>query len=178
MKKVAFFLSVLALSLSACHTEKSPEEIEAALDNMVKEIEEEKAKEQEDNLAQNEECIDTMSKTTEESSAPSVCGTYEFSDDLNTWELTVNADETCTIRNKSKGGDAVCYGSWNDCTYIGHGHRLSFGDLQPKVWFKGDGDYSSLRYPSIDFANMWIYKGESELLSKNPNKRLKLKKIK
>ena len=103
-----------------------------------------------------------------------VFGTYEFSDDFNTWAITLNDDETCTIINKSKDG-AVSYGSW---FHLGKEHifYLNFVDLVPMVWFEGDGGYTEMEHPVFDAQSLYIYKDSHSADAKNPKKRLKMSK--
>ena len=115
----------------------------------------------------------TTSSTT--TSSQSMVGTYEFSDNINTWVLVVDiedGDKTCYIYNKSKGDDIKCYGSWWKMNTQKFAH-LSFSDKVPHVFFPSEE--SSLSSPCI--TKDWIYSGFSAAESKNPNLRLPLKKI-
>lgn len=100
-------------------------------------------------------------------------GTYEFSDNINTWVLVVNGDETAYIYNKAKGDGVKAYGSWYKYDHMKYA-AFSFSDKAPRVFFPSGEE--TLRYPRIN--NEWIYYNSSAADAKNPEKRLPLKKIK
>lgn len=99
-------------------------------------------------------------------------GTYEVLDNLGTkWIIILNSDETVNIHRE--GSNVVAYGSWRDGNYDGG------------IWLRMD------EYPRIVFPNMevgfsghgdingdYLYSEVNSAKSKNPNKRLPIKKIK
>lgn len=102
-----------------------------------------------------------------------IVGTYEFSDNINTWVLIVNNDETAVIYNKSKGGNVKGYGSWYKYSTMKYA-TFHFHDKAPIVWFpSGEETMSSPR-----LTEDWIYYDSSAADAKNPEKRLPVKKVK
>lgn len=192
MKKV-LFTSLCLATLMSCGQKQGPseKEIQERIDAAVAAALESKQAEETSSNATTEseetsssattESMTTSSSATKSETPTSAFGTYEFSDNFNTWALTLNDDETCTIVNKSKGGEVVAYGSWNHWTYDEkHSamYQCNFNDKVPKVWFKGEGDFYSLSYPVIDVKTMYVYKNLSAWEAKNPQLRLKATKTK
>lgn len=121
----------------------------------------------------------TSSNTsTRSNKGQSIVGTYEFSDNINTWCLVIERDEdnsdegTCYIINKSKGGDVKCYGSWYKYSTMKYA-SLHFSEKKPIVFFPSGEE--TLRSPYVNTE--WIYANSSASEAKNPNLRLPLKKI-
>lgn len=121
----------------------------------------------------------TSSTPSYSQSSQSVVGTYEFSDNINTWVLVVEKEDdgddkgTAYIYNKTKGEDVKCYGSWYKYSHMKFA-SLNFSEKAPIVFFPSTE--ITLRYPYIN--SEWIYANSSASEAKNPNLRLKLKKIK
>lgn len=108
-------------------------------------------------------------------------GTYEFADDFNTWELTINKDKTCTMLNKSKGDGVYCYGSWSHFSYEEKNssmYKLSFTDLVPRVWFEGELEMTNMYYPVLEAKGKYIYMNASAYDAQNPNRRIPVRKTK
>ena len=115
----------------------------------------------------------------ESDNSVNIFGTYEFSDGIHIWELVLNEDETCTVRDKSVDGPII-YGSWNHWTYSEKEKRrysLKFTDMSPTIWFDGDEYPSELRYPVFDIVDSYIYANENACDSKNPRKRFSITKV-
>lgn len=181
MKKV-LFTSLCVATLMSCGQKQGPseKEIQERIDAAVAAALESKQAGETSSSATTES-MTTSSSATKSETPTSAFGTYEFSDNFNTWALTLNDDETCTIVNKSKGGEVVAYGSWNHWTYnekISAMYKCKFNDKVPQVWFEGEGDFYSLSYPVIDVKTMYVYKNESAWEAKNPQLRLKATKTK
>lgn len=116
----------------------------------------------------------------ESDNSVNIFGTYEFSDGIHIWELVLNEDETCTVRDKSVDG-VIIYGSWAHWTYSEKEKRrysLKFTDMSPTIWFNGDEYPSELRYPVFDIVDSYIYANENACDSKNPRKRFSITKVK
>ncbi|MCC8070222.1 MAG: hypothetical protein LIO90_00275 [Bacteroidales bacterium] len=184
MKKT-WLLAILPALLYGCQSsgnQMSREEIEAIVDARIeaKLAENPSARPQGSSSSSSGDGFSSSSRSSSSSSSvddpQNWVGTYEFSDDFNTWEITVNPDETCTIVNKSKGGETIGYGSWRHYNLYGGHYGVSFDDLVPQVWFEGEGDFSRLSRPDITDDLQWIYKDDSSLKAKNPKKRLPLRK--
>lgn len=115
---------------------------------------------------------------TNETTTGGHAGTYEVTDvNGKKWIFVLNPDETVVVED---GGNTY-YGEWGDRPYM---------DDNPQVSFPSD-DYPELQFPKIDkihdsklvidVENGFIYGyGMHNLTykSKNPKKRLKIKKIK
>lgn len=105
-------------------------------------------------------------------------GTYEVTDiNGKKWTFVLNPDETVVV----KDGGNTYYGTWKDFITI---------DNNPKIAFPND-DYPKLQFPktervldaylAIDIENGLIYGNSASnttYKSKNPKKRLPIKKIK
>lgn len=102
-----------------------------------------------------------------------IVGVYEFSDNVNTWVMEINSDETAIIYNKKNPNGEKAYGSWYKYKTMKCAHP-SFSDKAPIVWFPSGEE--TMRYPY--FNDEWIYYDSSAADAKNPNLRLPLKKIK
>lgn len=73
------------------------------------------------------------------------------------------------------GRENTCYLSWKDHIESA-GVEISFSDPMPAIVFpNGDTNGSS---PRVDLQNNWIYKDYSAINAKDPNLRLKIKRIK
>lgn len=98
-------------------------------------------------------------------------GTYEVTDAVgDTYTIELNSDETVKFMN-SRGG--VKYGSWRDSPY--GVPKLSFSYSESPVIFFPGGE------SDLDFAIIsdgYLYSSNVEYKSKNPRKRLDIKKIK
>jgi|GEM_PF-5749530 len=129
--------------------------------------------------AQGDSYVSSSHSSAQEAPTSNFIGTYEFNDNYNTWALQLNADGTARIRNKSKGGELICYGNWKYFKNLYPNQvSLSFVDLSPKVSFKNDiGPSTTLHFPEIAIDGLWLYKDSSAFDAKNPNLRFKLKKV-
>lgn len=113
-----------------------------------------------------------------ENSQQGHAGTYEVTDvNGKKWTFVLNPDETVVVED---GGNTY-YGTWGDYSSI---------DYNPRIEFPSD-DYPRLQFPktetvsdsflAIDIENGFIYghsADSSTYKSKNPKKRLTIKKIK
>ena len=100
-------------------------------------------------------------------------GTYEFTDDINTWVLSIFEDETAQIKNES--GNTICYGSCSDFLEYSNYISVWFSDEYPIIFFPS-GEEKGYNLCIYRGAN-YLYCGSSAANAKNPRKRLTLKKI-
>lgn len=101
-----------------------------------------------------------------------IVGTYEVKDVMKQiWVFTLNEDETATV--SKKGSELVLYGSWEDTSGYNGGIELTFSD-EPRIVFPSfdEGFYGVSGY----FKDGYLYYGYMDVESKNPNKRLLVKK--
>lgn len=187
MRKITFLImtAILMLSTAGCGGNSDAKRIAELEDSIAKlngnseKTEEPTAVEETASRASSSSSNDDYisesysSSSSHSQSAGSPVGTYEFSDNINTWVLVVESDETAYIYNKSKGADVKCYGSWYKYSSMKYA-ALSFSDKAPVVWFPSGEE--TVRYPRIN--DEWIYYNSSAADAKNPEKRLPLKKVK
>lgn len=102
-----------------------------------------------------------------------IVGAYEFSDNIHTWVLVVNNDETAYIYNKDQGESVKAYGSWYKFSHM-KAASFRFSDKAPIVWFQGGETRLSYPYLTKD----WIYYDSSAADAKNPEKRFPVTKVK
>lgn len=122
------------------------------------------------------EFIETKSEKAEEKKGNSIVGTYEITDRVGcTIHLTLNKDETATISGV-RGEGVTYYCSWHNAEWQGAEIRIDFSDKKPYLVYEGGADDNMLE--DLYIKEGWIYSGLSNVKSKNPNWRLKLKKIK
>lgn len=95
-------------------------------------------------------------------------GEYRFSDDYNNYTLTINADETSQI----VGNGQTYYGSWSDWCHKAYSINNSESLY---LIVNGKKQYCS---PMIDLSSEWLYLDSSSLKAKDPNKRVKLTRVK
>ena len=105
-------------------------------------------------------------------------GTYEVTD-LNgkKWTFVLNPDETVVI----KDGGNTYYGTWKDYSTFDDNPRIKFPTSDyPKLQFPKTERFFDA-YLAIDVVNSYIYGNSADnsiYKSKNPKKRLPIKKIK
>ena len=109
-------------------------------------------------------------------------GTYEITEDSNspkTIILTVNADETATMRYKDS--EHIHYGSWYKYSHMKY---AKFHFVEESNWATNLSTIPSLyfRAASKDLDNFvimdgYLYSSSNAADAKNPNERLKLKRI-
>lgn len=175
-----FVACMMSLVVASCGGGSNSSEADriAQLEDSIRKIQSDKIVDG-NNESKAESCSDddSFSNSSQSKSVDSfggdVEGTYEFSDNINTWVLVVNGDETAYIYNKAKGNGVKAYGSWYKYDHMKYA-AFSFSDKAPRVFFPS-GD-ETLRSPRIN--NEWIYYNSSAADAKNPEKRLPLKKIK
>ncbi|MBQ0050136.1 MAG: hypothetical protein KBT12_07900 [Bacteroidales bacterium] len=108
----------------------------------------------------------SSSESKPNSSSP--VGEYRFSDDYNNYTLTINADETSQI----VGNGQTYYGSWSEWCGIAYWVQNSESLY---LFVNGKKQYCS---PMIDLSLEWLYLDSSPLKAKDPNKRVKLTRVK
>ncbi len=175
-----FVACMMSLVVASCGGNSNSSEADriAQLEDSIRKIQSDKIVDG-NNESKVESCSDddSFSSSSQSKSVDSfggdVEGTYEFSDNINTWVLVVNGDETAYIYNKAKGDGVKAYGSWYKYDSMKYA-AFSFSDKAPRVFFPSGEE--TLRYPRIN--NEWIYYNSSAADAKNPEKRLPLKKIK
>lgn len=97
-------------------------------------------------------------------------GEYEFTDaNKKTWILTINPDNTATIRTKE-----MAYGSWRCLKDVDYSPWIIFSEDAPTICFEG-GEQKGY---SLQIFDGYIYHTPEAAQAKNPNKRLKIKKVK
>ena len=181
MKKILFASLCVAILMSCGQKQGSSEQGILERINAAVKVASGSKQAEETSSSATTESMTTSSSATNSETPTSDFGTYEFSDNFNTWALTLNDDETCTIVNKSKGGEVVAYGSWDHWTYnekLSAMYWCKFVDKVPQVWFEGEGDFCSLSSPVIDVQTMYVYENHSAWEAKNPQLRLKATKTK
>lgn len=101
-------------------------------------------------------------------------GTYTFTDGLdNNWNIILNSDNTAQIKNQNK--TFYCeysISSTNDNVVI---IDVS-GGHDPYIPVSG-GKKECFYYPTMDLENLYLYNSTTAYKAKNPELRLKLKKI-
>ncbi len=110
-------------------------------------------------------------------------GTFEFTDKQgHEWVLTVNNDETATI--KTKEGTLAAYASWYRYEHMKHA-QFRCSDRAPMICFPGselyihdNGFIGAESCGSFCIDGKYIYYNSSAADAKNPDLRLPLKKIK
>jgi lipoprotein len=121
----------------------------------------------------NSSSLGGFEEQTSEDPNNTIVGAYEFSDNIHTWVLVVNNDETAYIYNKDQGESVKAYGSWFKYSNM-KAASFTFSDKAPRVWFQGDE--TSLRDPYL--TKDWIYFDFSAANAKNPEKRFPVTKVK
>lgn len=174
------FVGLVAFSLTSCGgSSSSDKERIAELEAQLAEL---KGDNSTNNSSTDEESSYISSGSTTSSTRSnkqSVVGTYEFSDNINTWVLVVEKEDadddegTAYIYNKSSKDGTKCYGSWYKYSHMKYA-SLEFSEKAPIIFFPSEEE--TLRYPYIN--SEWIYANRSASEAKNPNLRLALKKIK
>lgn len=170
---------MMSLVVASCGGNSNSSEADriAQLEDSIRKIQSDKIVDG-NNESKVESCSDddSFSSSSQSKSVDSfegdVEGTYEFSDNINTWVLVVNGDETAYIYNKAKGDGVKAYGSWYKYDHMKYA-AFSFSDKAPRVFFPSGEE--TLRYPRIN--NEWIYYNSSAADAKNPEKRLPLTMI-
>lgn len=102
----------------------------------------------------------------------SFLGTYEITD-MSGYKLTLNINEDETVSGLSEYGTNY-YGSWTGPTSVGV--IINFSENEPYLTFEGGKD--KFVHPVFYLRDGWLYTGGNNAAAKNPNWRLKVKKIK
>lgn len=175
-----FLACVMSLVMASCSGSSSSDKKRIAeLEAQLAELKSNNSSSTEEESSYASSGSTTSSTPSYSQSSQSVVGTYEFSDNINTWVLVVEKDDDCDdegtayIYNKSKGEGVKCYGSWYKYSHMKFAD-LSFSEKAPIVFFPSQE--KTLYNPYI--SSEWIYYNSSAADAKNPNLRLKLKKIK
>ena len=123
-----------------------------------------------------DDSTDSSIETYEDSKTDSYLGTYEVTDKVGcTIHITLNKDKTATITGV-RGENITYYCTWEDYSSIGIGLEIYFSDEKPYLVYDGGGDTNE--YTSICLKDGWLYSGSDKSKAKNPQWRLKAKKIK
>lgn len=136
------------------------------------------------NMSDNPQSSDSDNNIVESLTLPnaaseSFAGTYEFTDDTNTWVLVVEKEHgsdyrgTAYIYNKSENDGSKYHGTWykyHDMKYA----RFTFVDDAPTISFPSQR--KKLVLPYID--SEWVYCNSAAAEANNPGLRLLVTKIK
>lgn len=106
---------------------------------------------------------------------PSYIGTFEFEGGIYSWSLTLKEDGTGTLIRSVKQVNLSdthyisyeCYGGYLWCDISGNGVEICFDGMRDEC----------MGYFIIDIDELYIYDDKSAYDAKNPQLRLKMKKI-
>lgn len=103
-----------------------------------------------------------------------IAGVYQFKDKNNdVWVMEVNSDNTLIMYNK-QAPNKKYYGSWEKYSFEDYVSITMDINDHPYVYFESGKESLFMQV----FTDKWIYSDYRAIKSKNPNKRLPIKKIK
>lgn len=176
MKKF-LFLSLCVASLMSCGQKQGPSEqeiqeridaaVEAALRENATTATEEGHSQISEPAATNYENNSELSAKT--GNVATLVGHYTISDDGSSWTVDINQDGSCQFHSNGK----TYYGTWEKNTYYDC-YKL---DMSDGLHFVVNGK-SEYYIGYIDLDCQWLYDDNSSFKAKNPNKRVKLNRVK
>lgn len=102
-------------------------------------------------------------------------GTYEVTDKVGcTFRLTINEDKTANITGV-RGENVTYYCSWSDFSVYDAGISIKFSGERPLLYFEGGDNRGTGIYSFL--SDGWFYATMEAAQARNPNWRLKAKKI-
>lgn len=174
MKKI-LFVSLCVATLMSCGQKQGPSEqeiqeridaaVEAALRENATTAAEEGHSQISEPAATNYENNSELSAKT--GNVATLVGHYTISDDVSSWTVDINQDGSCQFHSNGK----TYYGTWNTMS------RYYELDMSDGLYFVVNGK-SEYFYGYIDLDCQWLYDVSSSIKAKNPNKRVKLNRVK